>query len=63
MATKPRLAPITTRLVPSGTTTLDPVVTKLTTLGLEYPASALPELREQAAREDRKLPRRALRAR
>lgn len=36
---------------PSGTTTLDPVMAKLTTLGLEYPAAALPELVEQAARE------------
>jgi DNA replication protein DnaC len=40
------------RTTPSGSTTLDPVVTKLTTLGLEYPASALPDLLEQAARED-----------
>jgi DNA replication protein DnaC len=53
MATKSRLAPpILPRVGPSGSTTLDPVVTKLTTLGLEYPASALPDLLEQAARED-----------
>lgn len=52
MATTPRLAPVATRLVPSGITTLDPVVTKLTNLGLEYPATALPDLLEQAARED-----------
>lgn len=38
--------------MPSGTSTLDPVVTKLATLGLEYQASALPELLEQATRED-----------
>jgi DNA replication protein DnaC len=36
---------------PSGSTTLDPVISKLSTLGLEYPAAALPELVEQAARE------------
>jgi DNA replication protein DnaC len=36
---------------PSGTTTLDPVIAKLSTLGLEYPAAALPELVEQAARD------------
>jgi DNA replication protein DnaC len=52
MATKSRLAPVVARPSPSGSTTLDPVVTKLTTLGLEYPASALPDLLEQAARED-----------
>lgn len=34
-----------------GTTTLDPVIAKLSTLGLEYPAAALPELVEQAARD------------
>lgn len=53
MATKLRPAPVVVpRAMPSGTTTLDPVVTKLAALGLEYPASALPELLEQAARED-----------
>ena len=53
MATKVRPAPVVvSRAMPSGTTTLDPVVTKLATLGLEYPASALPELLEQATRED-----------
>jgi hypothetical protein len=31
--------------------TLDPVATKLAALGLDYPASCLPELVEQAARE------------
>ncbi len=34
-----------------GTTTLDPVIAKLSTLGLEYPATVLPELVEQAARD------------
>lgn len=34
-----------------GTTTLDPVIAKLTSVGLEYPATVLPELVEQAARE------------
>ncbi len=53
MATKLRPAPVVVpRAMPSGTTTLDPVVTKLAALGLAYPASALPELLEQAARED-----------
>jgi DNA replication protein DnaC len=33
------------------TTALDPVVAKLTALGLDHPASCLPELVEQAARE------------
>lgn len=33
------------------TTTLDPVAAKLTALGLDHPASCLPELVEQAARE------------
>ena len=36
----------------TGTSTLDPVIAKLRALGLEYPALALPELVEQAARED-----------
>jgi DNA replication protein DnaC len=35
----------------SGASTLDPVIAKLTTVGLEYPAAVLPELVEQAARE------------
>ena len=43
----------TPRPAPSpGTTTLDPIAAKLLTLGLEYPASVLPELVEQAARDD-----------
>lgn len=33
-------------------TGLDPVITKLTTLGLDHPAAVLPELIEQAARND-----------
>ena len=54
MPTKPPLrASSPPRLVPiTGTTTLDPIAAKLATLGLEYPASVLPELVEQAARED-----------
>lgn len=36
----------------TGTSTLEPLMAKLTTLGLEYPASVLPELVEQAARDD-----------
>jgi DNA replication protein DnaC len=36
----------------TGTSTLEPLITKLSTLGLEYPASVLPELVEQAARDD-----------
>ncbi len=36
----------------SGQTTLDPVVAKLTTLGLEHPALVLPELVEQAERDE-----------
>lgn len=35
-----------------GTSTLDPVREKLRALGLEYPAQALPELVEEAARDD-----------
>jgi DNA replication protein DnaC len=55
-ATRPPRAPAPSRVPaapppPSGTTTLDPVITKLSTLGLEYSAAALPELVEQAARE------------
>lgn len=57
-ATRPARAPAATRpsAAPSrppspGSTTLDPVMAKLTTLGLEYPATALPELVEQAARD------------
>lgn len=44
----PAASPSATSL---GTTTLDPVIAKLSTLGLEYPAAVLPELVEQAARE------------
>jgi DNA replication protein DnaC len=36
----------------TGTSTLEPLIAKLSTLGLEYPASVLPELVEQAARDD-----------
>ncbi len=36
---------------PTGSTTLDPIATKLVSLGLEYPASVLPELLEEATRE------------
>lgn len=36
---------------PTPTTALDPLVTKLTALGLDHPANCLPELVEQAARE------------
>ncbi|HEX9748652.1 MAG TPA: IS21-like element helper ATPase IstB [Methylomirabilota bacterium] len=57
-ATRPARAPVPSRAPtasprpsPSGTTTLDPVIAKLSTLGLEYPAAALPELVEQAARD------------
>ena len=49
-ASAPNRAP-TTSPRPAGTTTLDPVITKLSTLGLEYPATVLPELVEQAARD------------
>ena len=35
-----------------GTSALDPVMEKLRALGLEYPAQALPELVEAAARDD-----------
>ena len=54
MPTKPPLrASSPPRLVPiTGTTTLDPIAATLATLGLDYPASVLPELVEQAARED-----------
>ena len=57
-ATRPARAPAPSRAPAAsprptapGTTTLDPVIAKLSTLGLEYPAAALPELVEQAARE------------
>lgn len=57
-ATRPARAPAPSRGPtasprpgPSGTTTLDPVIAKLSTLGLEYPATVLPELVEQAARD------------
>ena len=56
--TRPPRAPAPSRVpAPSpsstslGTTTLDPVIAKLSTLGLEYPAAVLPELVEQAARD------------
>ena len=56
--TRPRGAaptrPDAPRAIPheSGTSTLDPVIAKLRALNLEYPASALPELVEQAVRDD-----------
>jgi DNA replication protein DnaC len=43
------MSPIPKKAPP--TVTLDPVATKLAALGLDYPASCLPELVEQAARE------------
>jgi DNA replication protein DnaC len=56
--TRPPRAPAPSRVPASspsstslGTTTLDPVIAKLNTLGLEYPAAVLPELVEQAARD------------
>ena len=36
---------------PRGTVSLDPLATKLATLGLDHPASCLPELVEEATRE------------
>lgn len=42
------VAPPTT----TGTSSLDPVIAKLTALGLDYPATVLPELLEAAARDD-----------
>ena len=51
-APAPNPAPaVPPRVSTSGTTTLDPVIAKLSTLGLEYPAAVLPELVEQAARD------------
>jgi DNA replication protein DnaC len=55
--TRPARAPTSGRtsatgsIPSSGTSTLDPVIAKLTSVGLEYPAAVLPELVEQAARE------------
>jgi hypothetical protein len=37
---------------PTTQTSLDPVIAKPTTLGLDHPAAVLPELIEQAARDD-----------
>lgn len=52
MATEPRHVPVPKRVGTSSSTALNSVVTKPTTVCLEYPASALRELLEQAARED-----------
>jgi DNA replication protein DnaC len=54
MTARARVTPIAadrTRAM-TGTSTLEPLRAKLSTLGLEYPASVLPELVEQAARDD-----------
>lgn len=54
-AEPPRAAPhehrAASRNPSTGTSDLDQVMEKLRTLGLEYPAQALPELVEEAARD------------
>jgi DNA replication protein DnaC len=47
----PRPAPAP-RARPGPTTSLDPLIAKLAALGLDHPAAVLPELVEQAVRED-----------
>lgn len=51
MTTTTKPAPAPSRRGPTGTVALDPVAAKLAAVGLDYPASCLPELVEEATRE------------